>query len=88
VQCTDEKEGSEGLRAYGLAYLGNVFRFEKVIHIEENLDGDSKLEKVVDNFLNPVGWLHLVCWECPLLLSKWSGAALEYHLLDNSGGNF
>ena len=65
------------------SYLGNVFGFEKVIDIEENFNRYAKLKEVVDNPLDPVGRLHLVGGEGPLLLPQRGGAALEDHLLNN-----
>ena len=71
------------LHILSVSYLGNVFGFEKVIDIEEHFDGNPKLKEVVDNPLDPVGGLHLVGGERPLLLPQRGGAALEDHLLNN-----
>ena len=70
------------------SYLGNVFGFEKVIDIEKNFDGNAKLKEVVDNPLDPVGGLHLVGGEGPLLLAQRGGAALEDHLLNHPEFDF
>ena len=74
------------LHTLSASYLGNVFGFEKVIDIEENFNRYAKLKEVVDNPLDPVGRLHLVGGEGPLLLPQRGGAALEDHLLHNPGG--
>ena len=73
-------------RASAKSHLRNVFRFDQVVNIKENLNRDTKLEQIVDDPLNPVASLHLVCRGRSLLLAERSRAALKYDLLDDPGG--
>ena len=70
------------IRAW-LTYLRNVFSFDKVVNIKENLNWNSKLEQIIDNFLHSVICFH-VCRRCPLFLPQWSWTAFEYDFFNNS----
>ena len=69
-----------------MSHLRNVFRFNQVINIEQNLYWDTKLKQIVDNPLHTVASLHLVCRGSSLLLAERRWAALKYDLLDDPGG--
>ena len=68
------------------SHLRNVFRFDQVINIKQDLYWDTKLEQVVDDSLHAVASLHLVCWGSSLLLAERSWTTFKYDLLDDPGG--
>ena len=72
-------------KASSKSHLRNVFRFYQVINIKKNLDGNTKLEQIVDDPLHTVASLHLVCWGSSLLLAERSWTTFENDLLDDPG---
>ena len=73
-------------KASSKSHLRNVFRFYQVINIKKNLDGNTKLEQIIDNPLHTVASLHLVCWGSSLLLTERGWTAFKYDLLNDPKG--
>ena len=65
------------------SYLRNVFCFNQIINIKENLYRNTKLEKVIDDLLHPVIDFH-ICWCCSLFLSQRSWTTFKYDFFNNS----
>ena len=64
-------------------YLGNVVRFEQIVHIEEKFDRNSKLKEIIDNLLNTFPRFHLILRARALLLPQRCRTALEDYFFYN-----